>query len=174
MRTGSPVARKGSDMPGRTARDRRRTEIITRWRRALIVAVLIPGLGLPLGSCDDSPTDPGQPPLLFTGTLTAEGRSSHVFEPPKSGTVSVSLVDLTATLVDITQLFDPSTAVVGLGIGRPSSEGECSITGQTTLGEGDRQLYGLNAREYCATLFDPGNFPDDSTFSYQLRIELPD
>jgi hypothetical protein len=150
------------------------TEGHDRRRWPLLVTTSIVGLALSLAACDDSPTEPRQPPLLFTGTLTAEGRSSHAFEPQRSGTVSITLVDLTATLVDVTFPFDPATAIVGLGIGRPDGEGGCTITGQTTLGEGDRQLYGLNEREYCATLFDPGNFPDEATFSYQLRIELPD
>jgi len=155
-------------------RTRAFTEVHERRRSPLLAATSIVTLVLSLAACDDSPTEPRQPPLLFTGTLTAEGRSSHVFVPERPGTVSITLVDLSATLVDVTFLFDPATAIVGLGIGRPDGEGGCTITGQTTLGEGDRQLYGLNEREYCATLFDPGNFPDDATFSYQLRIELPD
>jgi hypothetical protein len=154
---------------------RRLTGTTARTRTARVpIFLLTVAIGLSAVGCNDSPTEPRDPPLVFSGSLTYQGRSSHVFEPSKEGTVTITLVDLTATLVDVSAFYDPSTAVVGLGVGRPDADGVCAISGQTSLGEGDRQLYGLNARRYCATVFDPGNFPQDSTFAYQLRIELPD
>jgi len=137
------------------------------------VAGLLVLAGLLAGCSDNSITDPGRPSLEFSGNLVAEGRSSHTFEPANPGTVAITLIDLTAELVDVSGLFDPDNAFVGLGIGRPGEDG-CTITGQTSLGEGDRQLYGLEARDYCITLFDPGNFPDEATFSYVLNVQLPD
>jgi hypothetical protein len=127
-----------------------------------------------LFGCDGGTSSRGRGPLVFTGTLVTKGRSSHVFELTKAGTVTVTLVDLNAALVDVTSLFNPSTAFVGLGIGRPSGSGSgCTITGQTSLAKGQRQLYGLQEVTYCATLFDSGTFPPDATFRYTLQIELP-
>lgn len=116
-----------------------------------------------------SPTAPGEV-VFLEGRLSPAGAETHLVALPRSGATTIDIEDLRKVLWDVT-LGDVVPSVV-LGIGRAIA-GECEVTGQLSVGEGDVYLWSLQEGEHCFVLSDPGTIPMDGVLAYVVRLDLP-
>jgi hypothetical protein len=129
-------------------------------------------VGLLAAGCSDSPTDPDRE-LTFTGLMSRNAKIDHPLPMPHGGNLTVTLEDLTPRLID-TGVLDPGRIFLLVGLGRPSSTGDCVATTTAGMVEGAVSSYGLRAGDYCLTAFDTGALPEDATLSYTLAAKVTD
>jgi hypothetical protein len=117
-----------------------------------------------------SPTFPDGPAVI-EGTVEHQGRSEHDFEMDNDGLFEVRLADVRLLLVDITQT-PASGLTFGFGLGQRNDLGNCTLTTNFVLLEGERATYRLSNGSYCLTVFDPGVFPENALLGYRLEIQI--
>ncbi len=123
------------------------------------------------GGSSSTPTQPDGAPLEFAGTITSAGVSAHDIVLPDDSLLEVTLAELNLLLFDTSQA-DPNNFGIGLGLGQRDDDGECDLTSNFVVTEGQLTIYRLSANSYCLTLFDPGFFPEDAVIGYRLTLEL--
>ncbi len=117
-------------------------------------------------ACSDSPTGPDAAPLVFQGTIIAQGSTTHSLMPSDYGGVRIQLDDLTPRLIDVTT---PTDLAVGFALGQPDGE-TCATTFQIAIVEGDVLSFSLGNEEYCLLMFDSGLLPEDAIVDYTLVV----
>jgi hypothetical protein len=122
------------------------------------------------GKTTTTPTAPDGQPIQFAGTVGFKGTSIHDLVLPDDSLLSVTLTELQVLLFDSTQ-GPPGNITIGLGIGQ-REEGECKLTANFIVSEGQLTIFRLSKNAYCLTIFDPGFFPEDSVFGYRLEVEI--
>lgn len=123
-----------------------------------------------LGCSGSSPTSPDGP-LIFTGTVSFDGDSFHDLEMFDDGLLTVTLLDLRVLIFDISQ-GSPANLVLGFGLGQRDEEGECNLTTNILLAEGQARVYRLSRDSYCINIFDPGALPEDALIGYDLEAAI--
>jgi hypothetical protein len=134
----------------------------------LVCLPLVASLGCDSGS--SSPVNPDDP-IILSGTVETGGRSEHEITMPADGLLRLTLADVRAILIDITQ-FPPDSVNVGLGLGGRNELGACILTTNFVINEGDQNVYRLSADDYCIAVFDPGFLPEDAVMGYTLELEI--
>lgn len=131
---------------------------------------LLPCLLLTLvAACDSGgPAFPDGDTLIFTGTL-ADGESIvHDFVMTESRTVRVSATALSAVTETGDPLDDPS---VGVSVGRPTTDVDCSATFTTILDQGEDFPIFLEDGERCLIVQRSGRLVVGSTVDYEVTLE---
>lgn len=117
-------------------------------------------------------TAPDGTPLVFSGTVTFQGRSSHDFDLEDDALLSITLAEIKVLLFDQSQA-SPNNLTLGFGLGqRDAGGGECRLTTNVLINEGQLQVYRLSQDTYCLSMFDAGALPEDAVIGYELRGEI--
>jgi hypothetical protein len=135
--------------------------------RGLLVCSLVPVL-----ACSSSPTAPGEP-VLLVGELTSAAANAHLISVDNTGIMTVSVLDLRAVLWDVTLTGAVGELTLGFAVGKPDETGECAVTGELLVREGESYLWSLQRGEPCVQLFDTGIIPQDGVMAYSVMLELP-
>lgn len=122
------------------------------------------------GKTTSTPTAPDGGPLEFAGTVGHMGSSAHDLVLPDDSLLSVTLEELNVLLFDTTQ-GSLSNLGLGLGVGQ-RLEGECVLSANFIVREGQLTIFRLSKDAYCLTIFDPGAFPEDALLGYRLKVEI--
>lgn len=134
---------------------------------------LVLATALAVAACSGSSSSPTAPdgPLVFAGTVAFEGDSIHDLDMFDDGLLTVTLVRIDILLFDTTQ-GQPSNVVLGFGLGQRDEEGECTLSTNILMREGETRVYRLSRDLYCVSLFDPGALPEDALLRYQLEAVI--
>jgi hypothetical protein len=98
----------------------------------------------------------------FTGTLAAQGATSHVFTVVVAGTVSITLVSA----------GPPATITVGLGVGNPSGSSCTVVSAVNATASATAQLTGTaSPGAFCISVFDVGNL--GGAIDYTVTVSHP-
>lgn len=122
------------------------------------------------GKTTSTPTAPDGQPVEFAGTVRSMGTSVHDLVLPDDSLLSVTLADLSILLFDTTQL-SPDNIRLGLGLGQ-RRDGECELTANFLVAEGQLTILRLSKNAYCLSIFDPGSLPEDALLGYRLTVEI--
>jgi hypothetical protein len=139
--------------------------------RAVIAVLAV--VALLTGACgnDDTTTTPTTPTgpsaEIFSGPLDVQGSSFYSFTTTASGTVSITLASLVATLPG-----PALSTVLGLGVGAPLGT-DCNVTNSVNAAPGlTAQLTTtLSPATYCARIYDIGNLT--ASVNFTVRIVHP-
>lgn len=98
----------------------------------------------------------------FSGRLSVGGYSFFSFTTTQTGTIALTLTDVSGQSV-------PSTVWLGLGIGVPNAE-DCvtSASVNTAAGSGSQISGSYNAGVYCARVYDIGNLFAPANFNVSI------
>lgn len=136
-----------------------------------LLLCLVPALFAAGCDSSSSPTTPDGGPLVFSGTVTFQGTSTHNLDMFDDGLLTVTLIGLDILLFDTSQ-GSPSNLVVGFGLGQRDEEGECELTTNILIAENEVRVYRLSRDIYCVSIFDAGAFPEDALLRYQLQAVI--
>jgi hypothetical protein len=126
---------------------------------AVALSAVLPGAGCNLLSDATSPSSTSSSTNAtetFAGTLAVQGSSLFTFTVPQTGTVSLTLSTLSATVA------------VGLGIGTPNGTTACTLTSSssTALAGSTPQIVVTEIPgTYCVSVYDVGQLTGTATFS---------
>jgi hypothetical protein len=110
---------------------------------------------------------------MLVGELTTAATNTHLLSVDNTGIMTVSILDLRAVLWDVTLTGSVGDLSLGFAVGKPDQSGECAITGQLQVREGETYLWSMQRGEPCVQLFDLGIIPQDGVMAYSVRLELP-
>ena len=133
---------------------------MSAWMSALSVVCALLAAGCDQGGTTTELVRPTTAPVKlvsFSGTLQPLATNTYIFSVTQDGYVEATLVGLGA----------PSAVTVGLGIGTPSTTGECSVSKSVTTGAGPTaQLIGTGiAGRLCIAISDVGNLTGPTLYT---------
>ena len=146
----------------------------SKMRSALLPLLTLFLATLFVGACSDNETittAPDGSPLVFTGTIPFQGNSTHDFTLVEDALLSITLAEIRILLFDRTQA-SPDNLTLGFGIGQRDDEGECRLTTNVLINEGQVQVYRLARDTYCLSMFDAGALPEDAVVGYELQGQI--
>lgn len=134
----------------------------------LLPALIVAGCS---ESTTTSPTAPDGTPIVFAGTVGHQGSSAHDIVLTDDSLLSITLAEVTILLFDITRA-SPANLVFGLGLGQRGDDGDCDLSSNVLVTQGQLRIYRLSKNAYCITVFDAGAFPEDALLGYRLKVEI--
>lgn len=137
-------------------------------RSAVFVVVLLGALGAGCSKAPDtapSSSTPATSTEIFVGTLEVGGSNLYGFNVVQAGTVTVTLASVTAGA-----LSQPTGGTVGVGVGTPPSETECTLAVSSNLRAAlTAQLStSMTTGVKCLQVFDPGTLTGSVNFAVRI------
>jgi hypothetical protein len=144
---------------------------MTRFRsHVFVVGVLITALSVLSGACGGTadPVVTTPTPVTatdtYSGTLAQLGTAVHPFTVTTTGTVTISLTDVSPL----------ATMAIGVSIGTWDGTNCTAISKNDNARAGSTALTGTAATgSYCVRVYDSGNIPDGTSATYTVQVVHP-